>query len=60
MLGSSVLTSKSAALALDLLDIADPHGLAQSSAAGDVGVGGNSFAFPFVTLGHWWYQPISS
>lgn len=34
---------------VDLLAIADPHGLAPA-AAGDVGVGGGRFALPFVTI----------
>ncbi|MDY7103154.1 MAG: esterase-like activity of phytase family protein [Actinomycetota bacterium] len=36
-------------LVVDLLDIADPHGLATGE-EGDVGVGGGRFAFPFVTI----------
>lgn len=36
-------------LRVDLLAIADPHGLA-AAAPGDVGVGDGRFAFPFVTI----------
>ncbi len=37
-------------LVVDLLDIADPNGLAGAGEPGDVGIGGGSFAFPFVTI----------
>lgn len=37
------------ALAVDLLDIADPNGISDPARSGDVGIG-DPFAFPFVTI----------
>jgi glycerophosphoryl diester phosphodiesterase len=38
------------ALVVDLMNIADPNGVAPEAGPGDLGIGGETFAFPFVTI----------